>query len=107
MERSNTSDADLTQDLADGEIVDGRGRPYFLWDVDMTLKEFRLRLRDPDPEVRAYLVGKLLRQARPADVARFVTEEEVRAIWPLAERYAGRAREFWRERLGLGGAPRA
>lgn len=63
MERSSTSDADLTQDLARGEIVDGRARPYFLSDVDMTLEEFRLRLRDPDPEVRAYLVGKLLRQA--------------------------------------------
>jgi hypothetical protein len=56
---------------------------------------------------RAYLIGKLPRQARPTDVARFVAEEEVRAIWPLAERYAGRARGFWRERLGLGGAPRA
>lgn len=107
MARSNTSNTDLTRDLADGDIVDGRGRPYFLWDVDMTLDEFRRSLRDPDPEVRAYLIGKLLRQARPDDVARFVTEEEVRAIWPLAERYAGRVREFWRERLGLGGAPRA
>lgn len=99
--------SDPDSDAAEEEILDAAGRPYFLWDLEMTLAEFRLRLRDPDPEVRAYLIGKLLRQARPADVARFVSEDEVRAIWPLAERYVGRARDLWRARLGLGGAPHA
>jgi len=40
------------------EWVDAQGRPYFLWDTDMTLATFVDRLRDPDVEVRAYLVGR-------------------------------------------------
>ncbi len=32
-------------------LVDSRGRPYFLWDEDMTLDQFRARLRDDDPAV--------------------------------------------------------
>lgn len=32
----------------------------------------RAGLRDPDPDVRAYLVGKLMRQAKPDDVFLFV-----------------------------------
>jgi len=35
-------------------LVDANGRPYFLWDEDLTLDMFRDRLIDPDPEVRAY-----------------------------------------------------
>ena len=31
------------------KMVDTQGRPYFLWDCDMTLDEFRQGLADPDP----------------------------------------------------------
>lgn len=85
----------------DGLRVDAHGRPYFLWDVDMTVDEFRARLEEPDSEVRAYLIGKLLRQARPEDVARFVSDDHLRAMWPSVERYVGRARAYWRARLKL------
>jgi hypothetical protein len=34
-------------------MVDANGRPYFLWDEDLTLDKFRVRLVDPDLEVRA------------------------------------------------------
>ncbi len=67
----------------DDLLVDPQGRPYFLWDV----------------EVCAYLAGKLMRQARPGDVYRFVTEADIRTLWPLLERYLGRTRATWRERL--------
>jgi len=83
------------------QLVDERGRPYFLWDVEMTLAEFEDALQSPDPEVRAYLVGKLMRQARAADVTRFVSMEEARALWPSLQRYLGRTREMWRQRLGI------
>jgi hypothetical protein len=82
-------------------LVDGRGRPYFLWDVDMTLEEFEAALKSPDQEVRAYLVGKLMRQAKAADVPRFVTAEEARALWPILQRYLGHTREMWRRRLAI------
>jgi len=38
-------------------LVDANGRPYFLWDEDLTLDAFRCRLADPDPEVRAYYLA--------------------------------------------------
>jgi len=33
-------------------LVDAEGRPYFLWDVDMTLERFRQHLAGDDLEVR-------------------------------------------------------
>lgn len=34
-------------------LADAQDRPYFLWDCDLTLSQFREGLADPDPEVRA------------------------------------------------------
>lgn len=76
-------------------LVDRRGRPYFLWDTDMSLAEFEERLRDPDLETRAYLLGKLMRQAKPDDVFAFATAEDIAALWPQLERYLGKTRHFW------------
>jgi len=76
-------------------MVDGRGRPYFLWDVDMTLEEFRPKLRDSDPDVRGYAIGKLMRQAKPDDVFTFVGLRDIRANWDHLEKHLGRSRAFW------------
>ena len=76
-------------------LSDTQGRPYFLWDCCLTLAQFRERLDDPDPEVRAYLVGKLMRQAKPDDVFLFVRPRQIRELWPRLLRYLGRTREFW------------
>ena len=76
-------------------MTDSRGRPYFLWDSEMTLDEFREALRHADPEVRAYFLGKLMRQARPDDVFSFVSVAEIRSLLPSVRRYLGRSREFW------------
>lgn len=76
-------------------MVDAKGRPYFLWDEDITLEVFHSRLIDPDPEVRAYYLGKLMRQAKPDDVFTFVTLAEITALFPLVTRYLGRSRDFW------------
>jgi hypothetical protein len=81
-------------------MVDVKGRPYFLWDEDLTIDGFRARLGDPDPEVRAYYLGKLMRQAKPDDVFTFVTLREIKALFPLVVRYLGRSREFWTWLLG-------
>lgn len=81
-------------------MVDANGRPYFLWDEDLTIDMFRARLVDPDLEVRAYYLGKLMRQAKPDDVFTFVTLREITALFPLAVRYLGRSREFWTWLLG-------
>jgi hypothetical protein len=76
-------------------LVDAQGRPYFLWDEDLTIDAFRARLADPDPDIRAYYLGKLMRQAKPDDVFTFATLAEVQAAFPLVERYLGKTREFW------------
>jgi len=90
------------------DLLGADGRPYFLWDVpDMDLDGFRTALGDPDPEMRAYWVGKLMRQAKPEDVFLFVTRAEIQELWPRLERYLGKGREFWTwlfaqwERLGV------
>lgn len=77
-------------------LTDALGRPYFLWDDEMSLESFREKLRDPDPEVRAYFIGKLMRQAKPDDVFSFVTVREIETEWARIERYLGKTREFWR-----------
>ncbi len=61
----------------------------------MTLDEFRQRLQDPDPDVRSFLIGKLMRQAKPDDVFTFVRPGEIRQLWPQVVRHLGRSREFW------------
>lgn len=76
-------------------LVDAQGRPYFLWDDDMTLATFRERLRDSDPEVRAYFIGKLMRQAKPDDVFLFVSFDEIVREFSAVERYLGNTRDFW------------
>ena len=81
-------------------LVDGRDRPYFLWDVETTLAEFRGMLAGDDQEVRAYLIAKLMRQAKPDDVFQFVTVEDIRRAWPRIERHLGRSRPFWTWILG-------
>ena len=77
------------------KLCDAQGLPYFLWDCDVTLDEFRRLLADPDPEVRAYSLGKLMRQAKPDDVFQFATVGQIRDQWPLLERYLGQTRPFW------------
>jgi len=76
-------------------MTDRAGRPYFLWDCDLTLEQFRAGLQSPDPEIRAYLVGKLMRQAKPDDVFSFVRPVTIRELWPRLKPYLGRTREFW------------
>jgi hypothetical protein len=76
-------------------LVDKQDRPYFLWDCDLTLADFEQRLRDPDPDVRAYFAAKLMRQAKPDDVFQFMTLGEVRESWPRVVRFLGQSRPFW------------
>ena len=71
-------------------LLDPAGRPYFLWDSDLTLAEFEEKLRAGSAEQRAYLVGKLMRQAKPDDVFTFVSLNDIRELWPRLEKYLGR-----------------
>ncbi len=86
----------------DEKLVDPQGRLTFLWDVELTRAEFEERLRDPDPAVRGYWLGKLLRQAKPDDVPTFVRVDDLAADWPHFERYLGQSRDMWAWLLSSG-----
>lgn len=83
------------------DLHDPAARPYFLWWCDVTVKDLREHLSDPEDEVRAYWMGALLREANTRDVWLFVTPAEVRALWPKLLRYLGRSRAMWAWLLGL------
>lgn len=76
-------------------MLDGAGRPYFLWDCELSLPEFLGRLASEDIEDRTYWLGKLMRQAKPDDVFTFVRPERIAAEWPQLQRHLGRTRPFW------------
>ena len=82
-------------------LLEGWTRPYFLWWTDATVADLRARLDDPDPAVRAYWLGALLREANTRDVWLFVTPGTVRAAWPLLQRHLGRSRALWAYLLRL------
>jgi hypothetical protein len=86
-------------------LVDGAGRPYFLWDMDLTLSAFQEKLRMGDEETRAYFVGKLMRQAKPDDVFSFATVDEICALWSKLRRYLGKTLPFWDWLLTACGRP--
>lgn len=76
-------------------LCDPQGRPYFLWDMDMTLSQFRQALASGDAGVRAYFIAKLMRQAKPDDVFTFVSVAELVAEWPALAPQLGAKLEFW------------
>lgn len=76
-------------------MVDAKGRPYFLWDSEMDMATFRERLVDPDEDVRAYYIGKLMRQAKPDDVFTFLDRASIVALWERVVPYLGERRAMW------------
>ena len=85
-------------------MVDSQGRPYFLWDVDMTLARFQDQLRSGDRATRVYAIAKLMRQARPDDVFTFVTLDQIRDAWGDVQKDLGKTRLFWEWILRAWGA---
>lgn len=80
------------------KLCDSHGRPYFLWDVDLTLDAFLLKLAKASPE-RDYWLATLLRQAKPDDALTFVTLAEIREAWPRIGTRIGKQGAFWAWRL--------
>lgn len=76
-------------------LCDAQGRPYFLWDCDLTLDAFRRLLIDPDSTTRAYAIAKLMRQAKPDDVFTFVSLGDIQAYWTTIAPQLGTQRDFW------------
>jgi hypothetical protein len=77
-------------------LCDAEGRPYFLWDVDLTLVDFEARLRHHDPDVRAYWTGVLMRQARPDDAITLAGRDAILEAMPRLAGRLGHTEPFWR-----------
>jgi hypothetical protein len=82
-------------------LLDDEARPYFLWWTDATVRDLKERLRSSDPEVRAYWLGALLREANTRDVWLFTSADEIRSSWDRVVRYLGKSREMWAFLLGM------
>ena len=81
------------------KLCDAQGRPYFLWDCDLTLEQWRVLTRDPDRTVRAYWIGAAMRQAKPDDVLTLLTWDELEDVWPVVRGRLGRRSDFWDWRM--------
>lgn len=82
-------------------LRDDATRPYFLWWVDATVGDLHRDLADPDPEVRAYWLGALLREANSRDVWLYVDRGAIETQWPRRIRHLGRSRARWAWLLDL------
>lgn len=76
-------------------LADGRLIPYFLWDRNITLEELRSILDDPGHPQRVSMLALLMREARPGDVWKLVTPQDVVDAWDVVEPRLGRKQAFW------------
>lgn len=86
-------------------LMDDSHRPYFLWWTTASVGDLRAHLGDADPEVRAYWMGALLREANTRDVWLYVTPEMIRGAWDRLQRHLGRSRAMWTYLLALPDTP--
>jgi hypothetical protein len=89
------------------KLCDAQGRPYFLWDCDLTLDAWLALTRDPDPDVRAYWIGAAMRQAKPDDVLTLLDWAAIEEAWPRLRDRLGREQAFWDWRMARRFAERA
>lgn len=85
------------------KLCDAQGRPYFLWDCDLTLDAFLQKIALGGEE-RDYWLCTLLRQAKPDDALSLVTLDDIREAWPRIGSRLGKAEAFWSWRIRYGTA---
>ena len=69
--------------------------PHFLWDEPLTVAELRARLATDDPDERARLAGKVLREAPFDDALALVPVARLVADYDRLRPHLGRRRAFW------------
>ena len=76
-------------------IDDPAAVPHFLWDEPLTVAELRARLAGDEPDERARLAGKVLREAPFRDAVALVPIARVVADYDRLRPHLGRRRAFW------------
>ena len=86
----------MAEDLCT-QLDDDSARPYFLWSEEMSLGQLREILAGSQGDyLRWVYSGRILREARMAEVWQFFTPGWIARHWDHLSPHLGRRREFWR-----------
>lgn len=77
-------------------------RPYFLWDYDLTEADVRRLLREGSEFEKQWLVGRILSTAHFRDVWKYLTLDQLVAIFPKL-RMRPVLRKYWQRALNVWG----
>lgn len=77
-------------------LCDPQGRPYFLWDVDLTLAQLHEKLHASDEDERLYWIGAVLRQAKPDDSIVLLGKPIIQWAVPRLAGRLGHHEPMWR-----------
>lgn len=81
-------------------LCDENGRPYFLWSEDIDEDTFRRLIAGEEGSAsQALYMGRLLREARVAEVWYYLKPQDVADHWTAICPHLGRMRQFWRSLL--------
>lgn len=69
--------------------------PYFMWDYRLTVGQVREVLAGNNEQKKIWLIAKLLRDARYADVWKFISLKDFLAYRERVVPRLGRERKFW------------
>jgi hypothetical protein len=78
------------------DMTDPSARPYFFWDEDVSVAEFKIVLGGGSGYDHDRLLGKMLREARDIDVWHFTTPQQVAMHLDRLQRIVGKRYSFWR-----------
>ena len=82
-----------------GGQADG-GRPWFLWDYDLSEAQAQELLAHAPFEQRKWLLGRMLERLRPEELVRYVSLESVRQALPHL-RLDEKIRRHWEEAISV------
>lgn len=80
----------MTFDMSQEDMI-----PYFMWDYGLTIREIKAILSDTDEQEKLQMMGKILRDARYADVWKFFSLREFLKYRERLVPFTGRMRGFW------------
>ena len=80
----------MTLDMSEEDKI-----PYFMWDYGYTIREVKEILAGANESKKLQMMGKILRDARYADVWKFFGLQEFLKYRQKLVPFAGRRRKFW------------
>lgn len=80
----------MTFDMSQDDMI-----PYFMWDYGFTIREIKAVLSGSDEQEKLQMMGKILRDARYADVWKFFSLQEFLKYRERLVPFTGRMRGFW------------